>query len=79
MDLQVFGDGSGWVTSKKLMERPATFEVLEDIQNVVGVPVKFIHIITNPYDAIASSVISQFDSHIKVRQKVMIRYITPGF
>ena len=74
MDLQVLGDGSGWETSKKLKEKPGTFKVLEDIQNVVGVPVKFIHIISNPYDVIASSVISQpFDSHIKVRQKDMKR------
>jgi len=54
------------------METPGTFKVLEDIQNVVGVPVKFIHVIPNPYDAIASSVISHpFDSHIKVGKKVM--------
>ena len=78
MDLQVFGDESGWVTSKKLMEKPETFKVLEDIQNVVGVPVKFIHIISNPYDVIASSVISQpVDTHIKVSQKVIKRQCNP--
>lgn len=78
MDLQVFGDESGWVTSKKLMEKPETFKVLEEIQNVVGVPVKFIHIISNPYDVIASSVISQaVDTHIKVSQKVIKRQCNP--
>ena len=74
MDLQVFGDGSGWEISKKLMEKPGTFKVLEDIQNVVGVPVKFIHVISNPYDVIASSVTSHpRDPDMKVRQKVMRR------
>jgi len=76
--VKVFGDESGWVTSKKLMEKPETFKVLEEIQNVVGVPVKFIHIISNPYDVIASSVISQaVDTHIKVSQKVIKRQCNP--
>jgi len=30
------------------MEKPGTFKVLEDIQNVVGVPVKFIYVTSNP-------------------------------
>ena len=54
------------------MEKPGAFKVLEDIQNVVGVPVKFIHVIPNPYDVIASNAISQqLDSHTKVTQKVI--------
>lgn len=56
------------------MGKPGAFKVLEDIQNVVGVPVKFIHVIPNPYDVIASNVISQpLDPHMKVRQKLMKR------
>lgn len=75
MDLQVIGDTSGGVTSKKLSENRDNFDVLEEIKNVVGIPVKFVHIIANPFDVIASSVIKQSGSNKKVRQTVMIRQI----
>ncbi|XP_020620242.1 uncharacterized protein LOC110057984 [Orbicella faveolata] len=78
--LKVFGDGSGWETSKKLMEKPGTFKVLEDIQNVVGVPVKFIHVISNPYDVIASSVISHpFDPQKKINDTGAVRNAVQNF
>lgn len=78
--VKVFGDGSGWETSKKLMEKPGAFKVLEDIQNVVGVPVKFIHVIPNPYDVIASNVISQpLDPHMKINNTEVVRSAVENF
>ncbi len=68
--LQVIGDTSGGETSKKLSQSRGSFEVLEEIQNVVGIPVKFVHIIANPFDVIASSLIKQSDSYNKVRLKM---------
>lgn len=68
LDLQVFGDGSGWEIFKKLMEKLGVFKVFEDIQNVVGVLVKFIYVILNLYDVIVFNVISQLlDFYMKVR------------
>ena len=56
------------MTSKKLAENQENFAVLEEIQNVVGIPLKFVHIISNPYDVIASKVIGRSGSDIKVRE-----------
>ena len=74
LNLQVIGDTSGGVTSKKLTENRENFAVLDEIQNVVGIPVKFVHIIVNPFDVIASSVIGRLDSDIKVPGTSMIRH-----
>ncbi|KAL9979604.1 hypothetical protein ACROYT_G017287 [Oculina patagonica] len=63
---KVIGDTSGGETSKKLSQSRGSFEVLEEIQNVVRIPVKFVHIITNPFDVIASSLIKQSDSYNKI-------------
>jgi len=64
--LKVIGDSSGFVTSKKLHENHGNFSILEEIQTVIGIPVKFIHIIANPFDSIASIAMRRFDSTIKI-------------
>lgn len=56
-NLKAIGDSSGLVTSTKLLARNGNFSVLRDIEKMVGIPVKFVHIITNPFDDIASIVI----------------------
>lgn len=66
-NMQVIGDSSGVITSQKLRDSHGNFLVLEEMQALVGIPVKFVHIITNPFDSIASSVIGQPPSGIKVR------------
>ena len=48
------------------------FSILEEIQTVIGIPVKFIHIITNPFDSIASIAMRRFDSTMKVPEPSMI-------
>ena len=65
--MQVIGDSSGVINSKKLLDDHGYFLVLEEMQALVEIPVKFVHIITNPFDSIASSVIGQAPSGIKVR------------
>lgn len=50
------------------MEKLGVLKVFEDIQNVVGVLVKFIYVILNLYDVIVFNVISQLlDFYMKVR------------
>ena len=36
------------------------------MQVVVGIPVRFLHIITNPFDSIASIVMTQTETGVKV-------------
>ena len=50
----------------KLRANNGNFSVLKEIQAVVEIPTKFVHIITNPFDSIAYNLIGRFDSGIKV-------------
>ena len=48
------------------------FSILEELQAIVGNPVKFVHIISNPFDSIALNLMGGFDSRIKVRGISMV-------
>ena len=67
--LQVIGDSSGLTTSVKLQE---SFAILEELQAIVGIPVKFVHLISNPFDSIALNLMRGLDSSIKVRGISMV-------
>lgn len=49
--LYVIGDKHGQFTARTLAENP---ELLKKLQDVVKVPVKFIHVVRNPFDNIAT-------------------------
>lgn len=49
--LQVIGDKKGGRSSLQLLHRP---ELLEKLQTTVGVPMRLVHVIRNPYDNIAT-------------------------
>jgi hypothetical protein len=50
-DLRVIGDKKGGRSTARLGERP---ELLKQLATTVGVPVKLIHVVRDPYDNIAS-------------------------
>jgi hypothetical protein len=49
--LRVVGDKKGGSTTMRLFRQP---ELLDSLKDVVGLPVKFIHVIRDPYDNISS-------------------------
>jgi hypothetical protein len=49
--LRVIGDKKGAGTVKRLADRP---ELLERLRETIDVPVKFVHVLRNPYDNIAT-------------------------
>ncbi|XP_015764989.1 PREDICTED: uncharacterized protein LOC107343911 [Acropora digitifera] len=64
--IKVIGDSSGLVTSTKLLTNKGNFSVLREVEAVVKIPLKFIHVITNPFDDIASIVTKQSQQGKKV-------------
>ena len=71
--LKVIGDSSGLVTSTKLLTNKGNFSVLREVEAVVKIPLKFIHVITNPFDDIASIVTKQSQQGKKVLSSFDIR------
>ena len=56
--IDVIGDKSGGGSAKLLKDIPKQWEsVYKKLKSVVGVPVKAIHVIQNPYDNIASVIL----------------------
>ena len=53
--MQIIGDSSGLTTTMKLHAQN-NYTVLKELQTVVGIPVKFVHLISNPFDTIALDV-----------------------
>jgi hypothetical protein len=50
-NLEVIGDKSGGKTTVQLHKHP---ELLDSLQNIVGLPIKWIHVTRNPFDNIAA-------------------------
>jgi hypothetical protein len=65
--LQVIGDKKGGATSVRLHQDP---ELLRRLQDTVGVPIRFIHVIRNPYDNIST----MFRRNQRSLQENMARY-----
>ena len=54
-ELRVIGDKSGGSCSRTLYdERSKSLKVLHELQDTVGFPIKFIHVVRNPYDIVAT-------------------------
>ncbi|XP_058945299.2 uncharacterized protein [Pocillopora verrucosa] len=64
--IKVIGDTSSGSTTRQLTRNQGNFTVLEDIQNVIGIPLKFLHTITNPYEVIALNVMRQSRSAVEI-------------
>ena len=50
-EIQVLGDKKGGMSTVRLRERP---ELLDQLVELVGLPLKLIHVVRNPYDNIAT-------------------------
>jgi len=60
--LKVIGDQAGTSTSK-LLTNPQNVKVLEDIQRTLQTKLKFIHVIRNPFDNIATKLLRSNKLH----------------
>ena len=52
------GDKKGTATSRLLIDSK-NFRILEEMQGALNIPLKFIHVIRNPFDNIATKVLRQ--------------------
>ena len=66
--VQVIGDKKGTATSS-LLRNSENFQVLDEMQNALQIPLKFIHVIRNPFDNIATKLLRQLDSRDLARGK----------
>lgn len=66
--LQVIGDKKGGLTSS-LLTNPKKTEILVEIGKIVQVPMKFIHVIRNPFDNIATVMLRATGSRNSVRKE----------
>lgn len=54
----------------ELFEKPLKFHILKEINKTVGIPMKFIHVIRNPFDVIATWVLRLFNSRLLVNDGI---------
>ena len=65
---KVIGDKKGSGTAKALMDVNQT-RVLEEINQVIQVPIKFIHVTRNPFDNISTMMLRATGSRDAVREE----------
>jgi len=65
-NLQVIGDKRGGETTMELTEKPEKFSILKELNNTLGIPLKFLHVIRNPYDIISTWVLRLFKVRLQV-------------
>jgi len=65
---QVIGDKKGGRTSEILMD-PSKISILDEIKQVVQVPMKFIHVTRNPFDNIATMMLRSTSKRNDVREE----------
>lgn len=68
------------LTSKQLAQNKDKLLLLKEIQSVVDIPLKFVHIISNPYDIVDSKLAIESQHGIKVSAVYTTRsgYIKTG-
>ena len=49
----------------ELTERPEKFKILKEINETVGIPLKFLHVIRNPFDVISTWVLRLFNKRLQ--------------
>ena len=50
----------------ELTEKPEKFDILKEVNETVDIPLKFLHVIRNPFDVISTWVLRLFDARLKV-------------
>ena len=50
----------------ELTEKPEKFSILKDLNKTLGIPLKFLHIIRNPFDIISTWVLRLFNVRLQV-------------
>lgn len=63
--IKVIGDKKGGGTTMELTERPEKFKILKEINETVGIPLKFLHVIRNPFDVISTWVLRLFNKRLQ--------------
>ena len=66
--MKVIGDKKGGHTSEMLTD-PSKMSILEEINQVVQVPMKFIHVTRNPFDNIATMMLRTIGKRNAVREE----------
>jgi len=64
--LKVIGDKRGGGTTMELTEKPEKFSILKELNETLGIPLKFLHVIRNPYDIISTWVLRLFNVRLQV-------------
>lgn len=59
--MQVMGAKKGGKTTRRLTAKLQGMKVLKEIQQVLKIPIKYIHVIRNPYDNIATMLLRALD------------------
>ena len=65
----MIGDKKGGRTSQLISKDLSSIKQLEEIAKNVGVPMKFIHIVRNPFDNIATMVLRRAGERDNVREE----------
>ena len=50
----------------ELTEKPEKFDILKEVNETVDIPLKFLHVIRNPFDVISTWVLRLYDARLKV-------------
>ena len=50
----------------ELTEDPEKFAILKELNETLGIPLKFLHVIRNPYDVISTWVLRLFNVRLQV-------------
>lgn len=64
--IKVIGDKKGGGTTMELTEKPHKFAILKEVEDTVGIPFKFLHVLRNPFDVISTWVLRLYNERLKV-------------
>lgn len=64
--IKIIGDKKGGGTTMELTEKPEKFVILREINETVGIPLKFLHVIRNPFDVISTWVLRLHNARLRV-------------
>ena len=57
----MIGDKKGGGTTMELTEKPEKFAILKELNETLDIPLKFLHVIRNPFDVISTWVLRLFN------------------
>ena len=63
----------------ELTEKPEKFSILKDLNETLGISIKFLHVIRNPFDIISTWVLRLFNVRLQVndgKTKVLSNLLT---